>query len=282
MSTKAKVITNREANQCVATKELFRNTTGSIYSEWVRDDMYVVYSYGEHFPLFIFVEGQGWFENGDSYSRTTSKHNSHAHPSVPTKKLNTDGMVKLAKTTDPKKLLREGLPEYVPQVDGRARKLVNKEVKEQYKDGIKAFKEFAAAPIAMFHQAKFDKESSLAYRDSKNALADLCVQKFPDWFRFPNNSQSISRMILSTPNSSKAFKKLFREMLKEFGKDEPDEIWYDLALAYIEWFVYCYDQRTEQIAFFTVPITDDAKNHKNTTARLNTCINEAGDFYRYE
>lgn len=40
---------------------------------------YVVYSYGEHWPLFVHMDGQ-WYENGDRYSVTTSKHRSQLHP----------------------------------------------------------------------------------------------------------------------------------------------------------------------------------------------------------
>lgn len=38
---------------------------------------YVVYSYGEHFPLFIFSSESGiWYVNADRYSATTSRHRS--------------------------------------------------------------------------------------------------------------------------------------------------------------------------------------------------------------
>ena len=46
--------------------------------------LYVVYSYGEHFPLFVAeTDGAGntvWYENTDRYSVTTSKHKSQARP----------------------------------------------------------------------------------------------------------------------------------------------------------------------------------------------------------
>ena len=53
---------------------------------------YSVYSYGFHFPMFIYVPDVGWFENEDKYSRTTSKHRSQAHPHTDTYKLSTDAM----------------------------------------------------------------------------------------------------------------------------------------------------------------------------------------------
>lgn len=47
--------------------------------------LYVVYSYGPHWPLFIHDRNtQRWYENEDRYGRTTSKHRSQCHPHVPT------------------------------------------------------------------------------------------------------------------------------------------------------------------------------------------------------
>jgi hypothetical protein len=50
------------------------NTFGEIIGE-----VYAVFSYGHHWPLFVNVNGQ-WYENGDRYSVTTSKHRSQLHP----------------------------------------------------------------------------------------------------------------------------------------------------------------------------------------------------------
>jgi hypothetical protein len=42
---------------------------------------YVVYSYGIHWPLFIYDEAQGvWFENAEKYPQSTSRHHSQMHP----------------------------------------------------------------------------------------------------------------------------------------------------------------------------------------------------------
>lgn len=52
--------------------------------------IYAVFSYGPHFPLFIYhYPTETWFENEDRYSVTTSKHRSQAHPLVPVKKAST-------------------------------------------------------------------------------------------------------------------------------------------------------------------------------------------------
>lgn len=43
--------------------------------------LYTVYSYGLHWPMFIYDSETGrWFENEDKYSVTTSKHRTQAHP----------------------------------------------------------------------------------------------------------------------------------------------------------------------------------------------------------
>lgn len=44
-------------------------------------EVYAVYSYGYHFPMFAYIAGV-WYENFDKYSRTTSKHQAQARPSV--------------------------------------------------------------------------------------------------------------------------------------------------------------------------------------------------------
>jgi hypothetical protein len=61
-------------------------------------ERYVVYSYGTHFPLFVWQAcDQGsqlgmWFENQDRYSVTTSKHRSQSHPHYPTQPMTTGAM----------------------------------------------------------------------------------------------------------------------------------------------------------------------------------------------
>ena len=54
-------------------------------------DRYVVYSYGSHFPMFVWQDGV-WFENQDRYSMTTSKHRSQAHPHTATVPMTTGAM----------------------------------------------------------------------------------------------------------------------------------------------------------------------------------------------
>ena len=41
--------------------------------------LYVVYSYGYHYPMFLFRKGW-WYENTSGYSPSTGKHHSQARP----------------------------------------------------------------------------------------------------------------------------------------------------------------------------------------------------------
>ena len=55
---------------------------------------YAVFSYGLHFPLFVKTL-EGWLENSDRYSVTTSKHKNQLHPQTETKKLTTEELKNL-------------------------------------------------------------------------------------------------------------------------------------------------------------------------------------------
>ena len=50
----------------------------NLFARW-HGKVYVVYSYGEHYPMFMYRKGW-WYENSDSYSRTTGRHHSNARP----------------------------------------------------------------------------------------------------------------------------------------------------------------------------------------------------------
>lgn len=81
-------ITNRSAGGYVRRKQAFQGS--NLYAER-RGGTYVVFSYGEHFPLFIHRSGE-WFENADRYSVTTARHRSYAHPHTPTEMRTTQEM----------------------------------------------------------------------------------------------------------------------------------------------------------------------------------------------
>ena len=84
---KKEQIANRNGRQYAEGKIDFQGS--NTFGEWY-GSCYAVYSYGYHFPIFAFVQQQGWFENTDKYSISTSKHQSQMKPNVSrTKKVDT-------------------------------------------------------------------------------------------------------------------------------------------------------------------------------------------------
>jgi len=73
----------REVRQYVKDRREFKGN--NCHGLWV-GRMYVVYSYGDHWPMFLYdSQCREWFENEEKYSVTTSKHRSSAHPHCDTK-----------------------------------------------------------------------------------------------------------------------------------------------------------------------------------------------------
>lgn len=55
---------------------------------------YVVFSYGHHWPMFAYIDGT-WYENDGRYSVSTSKHRSQLHPLTETEKVSKDELLQL-------------------------------------------------------------------------------------------------------------------------------------------------------------------------------------------
>lgn len=70
-------IANRDARRFVNDCISFRGN--NLYGEILRVGLYVVYSFGNHFPLYAKIKGK-WYRNKEKYSRTTSKHVTQACP----------------------------------------------------------------------------------------------------------------------------------------------------------------------------------------------------------
>jgi hypothetical protein len=70
----------------VQAKENFKNHNGQLFGRWETPLLYVVYSYGTHWPLFAW-DGFEWYENEEKCSPTTTKHRSQTHPLTHTTKL---------------------------------------------------------------------------------------------------------------------------------------------------------------------------------------------------
>ncbi len=79
-----------EGNNIYAQFHTMKNEDGTHTGMW-----YAVYSYGDHWPLFIHCHDT-WFENEDKRSVTTSKHRTQTHPHCPTVLLSYQWMLQLA------------------------------------------------------------------------------------------------------------------------------------------------------------------------------------------
>jgi len=79
-------LSNSNVRNAVQNRVEFKNTNGTLFGRWETPFLYVVYSYGEHFPMFLCDgrHGSSWAINTDKYSVTTSKHFTQAHPQCET------------------------------------------------------------------------------------------------------------------------------------------------------------------------------------------------------
>ena len=94
--------TNRVANKDawieVAGKREFEGS--NMWAQW-ENNLYVVYSYGFHFPMYAYdLAMDEWVGNKDKYSSSTTRQQSQARPPMNTQimHLNTSEMHKLIKS----------------------------------------------------------------------------------------------------------------------------------------------------------------------------------------
>jgi hypothetical protein len=78
------VVSNGRCRPLVQSCVPFRGS--NLFADTQDNGIYVVWSYGLHFPLFAKV-GSQWYENDDRYSVTTSKQSGQAHPHAETIKV---------------------------------------------------------------------------------------------------------------------------------------------------------------------------------------------------
>ena len=78
-------VANKNASKYVdELKEFEGSNTFAENKIQYEDKLYVVFSYGYHFPMYIYDYQAGmWIGNGDRYSMSTSKHQSQCRPSEP-------------------------------------------------------------------------------------------------------------------------------------------------------------------------------------------------------
>ena len=72
-------IANKDASEYINRCEPFKGS--NTFGEKHKANLYVVYSYGRHFPMYVYdYSTREWYENSDKYSSTTSKHQSQCRP----------------------------------------------------------------------------------------------------------------------------------------------------------------------------------------------------------
>lgn len=88
-------LTNKQCRDYVRRHCEFRNKNNTIFAQR-KKDLYVVYSYGYHWPLYVYdFETQKWYGNEDKYSVTTSRHATQTNPDVVSDWLSKDDVVVL-------------------------------------------------------------------------------------------------------------------------------------------------------------------------------------------
>jgi len=88
-------VSNSEMSDYVCDRKAFTNTNQTCWGEWKTPEMYVVYSYGTHFPIYVWDEHMGWLANTDKFSVTTSRHQNQAHPRAFTRRYDTADIKKI-------------------------------------------------------------------------------------------------------------------------------------------------------------------------------------------
>lgn len=79
--TKTKTGTAKDCARWAYNTTPFRNTNNTLFGRWETPWIYVVYSYGAHWPLFVYEKvGGTWMVNEDKRSTTTSKHKGQVWP----------------------------------------------------------------------------------------------------------------------------------------------------------------------------------------------------------
>ena len=93
-------IANCKARPLVSERRNFRGN--NTYGRTLADGSYAVFSYGEHWPLYVYWRlGHTWYSNAGRYSRSTSKHASQLRPyAYTTAPLPTEVLIALVEICD--------------------------------------------------------------------------------------------------------------------------------------------------------------------------------------
>lgn len=93
-----KNVLNSNMRKLVTSHTPFINGNKTVFANLKDNGMYVVYSYGYHYPMLIWEPVSGmWFVNEDKSTRTTSMHKSKTRPyNITSYNLRTDAMIELS------------------------------------------------------------------------------------------------------------------------------------------------------------------------------------------
>ncbi len=73
--------TNRQSVDLIRARREFHTGNKTIFAQVDHAGRYVVYSYGRHFPMAVYVDGR-WIVNSDRYSVTTTRHQGYVRQAV--------------------------------------------------------------------------------------------------------------------------------------------------------------------------------------------------------
>jgi hypothetical protein len=95
---KVKNVLNSNMRKYVSALIPFVNGNKTVFADLKDNGIYVVYSYGYHYPMLIWEPvSKMWFVNEDKVSRTTSMHKSKARPyNIMSYNLRTQAMIELS------------------------------------------------------------------------------------------------------------------------------------------------------------------------------------------
>jgi uncharacterized protein (UPF0333 family) len=82
---------NNKASYYVENQIPFKGS--NTFGEW-NHNLYIVYSYGKHFPMYLF-DGLHWYGNSDKFSSSTSKQQTQLHPNKTIIWLTTDELKRI-------------------------------------------------------------------------------------------------------------------------------------------------------------------------------------------
>ena len=91
MQQTKKSVSNINARPLVQSCTPFKGS--NTFAEYI-NGVYVVFSYGYHFPLFAKI-GEQWYKNSDKYSTSTSKQSTQLNPLTDCIHLNTVELKKI-------------------------------------------------------------------------------------------------------------------------------------------------------------------------------------------